>query len=239
MDDETVQGAQTGTGQPAGETVTPGSDTPPTQQTEVETTPAGAVPQTPATPATPARSIPYERFREVNDELRQLKREMAQKKGMEQYSQYDPNDLEALMAHPLVQDLLIKQAKHELRSYAQDLIGQEPYASKLHAQVKRAILDNARGFVNENTRDIESAKLDLLTWVERVLEDEEVNAAQQPATPQVPQAKQFPVAATNAGVSEPGQMPREIAKILEKPVTTWSAEETKLLEEYSKGIPKK
>ena len=200
------------------------------ETTQVEPQQPNQTPVTPEVPATetPAeRTIPYGRFSEVNKSLKETQRQLAELKKQGQYSQFDTNDVNAVMSHPIVQELLIKQAKSELTDYAKDYMEAYP---QINPQVKKAILSNVRGFVKETTTDVESAKLDIADYIEGILEGE----AQKPVA-----AKNFPVASTNAPTVTQTTKPADVEKILSKPVTEWTDEETKTVEDYSKSLPKK
>ncbi len=179
----------------------------------------------------PEKTIPYGRFSEVNKKLKEYQRKVAELEGNRQLEQYDPNDINAILSHPFVQTLLLKQAKQELTDYARQTLDQYP---GLHPQVKKAILANARGFVNEETTDIDQAKIDLLDYIESIIEGEQTQTAQ----PSV--SKSFQVAGSNVPTTTIGGVrPAEVAKILAKPLTDWTDEESKVVEDYSKSLPKK
>lgn len=173
------------------------------------------------------RTVPYSRFSEVNTKYKEMQRKLAEVEGSRQLEQYDPNDLENVFAHPFVQELLIKQAKQELTDYARQTLDEYP---NLHPAVKKAILSNARGFVNETTSDVETAKLDLLEYIEGIAEEAS-------ETQQTPSPKTFPIATTNVSTTDtPGVKPAEIAKIIAKPVDTWTDEEADAVDSYKKSI---
>ncbi len=178
----------------------------------------------------PEKTIPYSRFQEINKKFRELQRKTAEEQGARKLEGVGPEDWEAIMSHPFVQDLLIKDAKRELTDYAREVLEQYP---TLHQQVKKAILANARGFINETTTDVESAKIDLLDYIEGIAEEDQAQS-------QVAPPKTFPIADTNTtGKVESKARPAEIQKILEKPVDSWTEDEAKTVEEYSRSIPKK
>ena len=170
------------------------------------------------------KTVPYSRFSEVNKKFKETQRRLAEVEGSQKLSQYDLNDTEQVLQHPLVQEMMIKQAKTELTDYARETLEQYP---NLHPAVKKAILGNARGFVNENTTDVETAKLDLQDYIESIAEE----AQAQPTPP-----KNFQVASTNVSKSDtPGVRPADIQKILEKPIDTWTDEEANVVENYRKN----
>lgn len=170
------------------------------------------------------KTVPYSRFSEVNKKFKETQRRLAEVEGSQRLSQYDPNDTEAVLQHPLVQEMMIKQAKTELTDYARETLDNYP---GLHPAVKKAILSNARGFVNENTTDVETAKLDLQDYIESIAEE----AQAQPTTP-----KNIPVASTNISKSDtPGIKPADVQNILDKPIDTWTDEEAETIETYRKN----
>ena len=172
-------------------------------------------------------------LRKEREAVRELKRQIAERDSTERLNQYDPQDLDSILQHPYVQDLIIKQAKQELTDHAREVLEQYP---TLHPQVKKAILRNARGFVNEQTTDVETAKLDLQDYIDEITAEE---AVAQP-TPAVEPPKGFKVANTNVPSSEPsGVKLAEIQGILDKPIDTWTDEESAAVEEYRQRNLKK
>jgi hypothetical protein len=185
-------------------------------------------PQQGTAPVQQERTIPYSRFAEVNKNMKDAQRQLAELRTQMQSGQYSAEDVNQIMAHPYVQDLLIQNAKYQLTDYAKELLGNYP---TLDERVKKAILSNVRGFVKETTTDIESAKLDILDYIEGIV-------AENP-TQQVAAAKSFQVAPSNAPVIESKVKPAEIEKILKKPLDEWSEEEMQILGEYTKSHPQK
>ncbi len=208
-----------------GEQETPGAGSQPVEQTTV----TGGE-EDPGKPV--EKMIPYQRFAEVNRKLRALQRERAEEESRRQYEGSGLDD-DALLNHPFVQGLLIKDAKRELADYAREVIDRD--YPNLHPQLKKAILANARGFINEETTDVETAKIDLLDYIERVNEEEaQAQAQQNPNTPS------FQVAQTNQPTTHsPGIRPAEIQAILDKPVDEWTEEDVTKMAEYQKAAPKK
>lgn len=198
------------------------------EQVEAETTAPSQVEKTPLTPEAPEtpteRTVPYGALHAERTKRKELERQLAEAQGRQQYQQYDPNDMENLLAHPFVQDLLIKDAKRELADYARDTLDKQfPNFPKA---VRTAILKNARGFVNESTQDLETAKLDLLDYIEAIAQEVSEVPPQSKAT--------FPVAATNTGASKPGVRPAQVEAIVHKPVDEWTEEEVAIVNEYAK-----
>lgn len=215
-----------------------------------ETKPAESVPATPSTEgetSTPeansqkvSEAIPNPEVENYKKALQQererrktYERDLAAYKSKEQQGKYDPEDYSQWMSHPYSQELLVKVAKQELTDFARETLADERYSS-LNSQVKKAILANVRGFVKEATTDVESAKIDLIDYIEEILQDTEAENPVQPVAPQP-----FQVAAPNAGVSESETTPAEINSILEKSPLDWTDEETNTLEAYQKSQGKK
>lgn len=175
-------------------------------------------------PSVPEKTVPYSRFSEVNKGYREAQRRLAEYESKSKLSQYDPNDMEAVMAHPYVQELLIKQAKSELTAYAREKLDANP---NIPEAVKKAILSNVRGFVKESTTDVDSAKIDIDEYIDSITEA--------PVTQ--PNPKVIPVAATQAQETASGATPAEIQEILETPVDEWTDEQAKLVAQYKKSQP--
>lgn len=181
-----------------------------------------------AEPVTPQeRSIPYKRFAEVNKSYKEAQRKLAEYEAQSKLGQYSEDDMGAVMNHPFVQDLLIKQAKYELTDFAKGMLDERP---EIPEAVKKAILANVRGFVKETTTDVESAKIDIQEYIDSLVEQLPVQA-QQP--------KAFPVAATKAQETSPGANPLDIQQVLNKPVDEWTPDEAKLVKQYKKTLPKR
>lgn len=169
------------------------------------------------------RMVPISVVQKERKQRQDLQRKVAELEGKQNLNQYDPNDLEAVMQNPFVQELLLKDAKRELTDFARETLDNYP---NLHSQVKKAILSNARGFVNERTTDVESAKLDLMDYIESIAEEAQTQTTTPPKT--------FKVATTNISTTDaPGARPAEIQKILAKPLDRWTDEEASVVEKFS------
>jgi len=172
------------------------------------------------------RMVPITALQEERKKRQEIQRQLAEKESAEALNRYDPEDLDNILQHPMVQEMILKEAKRELTDYAREIVDQYP---TLHPQVKNAILKNARGFVNETTSDLETAKVDLLEYIEDIASDAQAEQAQ------VPSNKGFRVASTNVPTAEPANVrPADIVNILGKPVDTWTDEEAATVEAYSK-----
>lgn len=178
--------------------------------------------ETPKPDTTAERTIPYGRFQEVNSKYKDALRKIATLEGQSKAPQYE--DLDSVRNHPYVQELELKQAEGELKRGAEDILQRYP---NIHSSVKRAILQNPRGYVQRTTTDVPNALLDIEEYIQSIA-DEEVAPT--------PQPKQFPVAGTNTPQAPKGtSLPLEINKILKKPVDEWTEEEAQKLEAYKAG----
>lgn len=161
---------------------------------------------------------------------RELQRQLAEKENAASLERFDPNDLEQIVQHPLVQELMLKQAKQELTDYAREKLSN---LDTIPEVVKKAILKNVRGFVNETTTDINTAKLDIDEYIEGLAEESANNKQ-----PEVP-TKEFPVATTNVPATETsGANSAEVEKILNKPVDEMSPAELKVASDFRAKIKK-
>lgn len=174
------------------------------------------------------RTVPYERFASVNNKFREVERKYNELQRERALAGYDPNDWEQVMQHPFVQELMVKDAERELSDYAREVMDEYP---NIHPQVKKAILRNVRGFAKTSTTDVETAKMDLMEYIESIIEGE--------TNPQTP-VKPFPVAQTNVSATEPSKArPAQIAAIMAKPVDEMSDDEVRLISDYKKSLPRK
>lgn len=214
-----------------------------TQDIQAEPVPAEqpqeTVEQTDNTPETPVvspeikaqeRTVPLSVVQEERKKRQELQRELAELRSAEQFNQYPQEDLENILQHPMVQEMILKEAKRELTDYARETLEQYP---GLHPQVKNAIVKNARGFVNENTTDIETAKIDLQEYIESLAQEVE----QEPMQPAP--AKGHQMAVTNVpATNQVAGNPADVQAILNKSVDSWTDEETSLVEAYSRKTQK-
>ena len=168
-------------------------------------------------------------LKQERERVRELRRQLAEKESSQALSQLDPNDYEAWVSNPMSQELIIKVAKQELTDYAREALDQYP---TLHPQVKKAILKNARGFVNESTTDVETAKIDLQEYIESIAEEANAEPEAQSKQP----SKGFQVANTNVPSSEAGRVAssKQVEAILAKPVNEWTDEDEATVAEHQK-----
>lgn len=198
-----------------------------TTQVESQQPEKTAEPLQPEAPAPQERTIPYSRFAEVNKGYKETQRRLADLESKLKLGQYSEDDMAALMAHPFVQELLIKDAKRELTDYASELLDAHP---EIPDAVKKAIKTNVRGFVKESTTDVESGKIDIQEYIEGLADT---------LAPAHPTPKVFPVASTKPPEAPSNARPADVQEILEKPVDEWSEDEAKLVDQYKKTQPRK
>lgn len=215
--------------EPQGEVETPQQASQPEKQTVQETAePTVDVAAAKEAQAPQERTVPYTRFAEINKKYREIERRFNEAQRQQALSGYDPNDWEQITQHPFVQELMVKDAERELGDYAREILDEY---QNVHPQVKKAILKNVRGFAKTSTTDVETAKLDLLEYIESIVEGE-----QTPATP----VKSFQVAQTNVAATEPSKArPAQISEIMQKPVDEMTDDEVKLVSDYKKSLPRK
>lgn len=176
------------------------------------------------------RTVPYQALSQERQLRKELQRQLAELKAQAQPQYQNPaeggDDWEKIISHPYVQNLMLQQAKRELTDYAREVLDEFP---QIPDAVKKAILKNPRGYVQESTTDIENAKLDLREYVESLSEAGNV----------APTAKTFPVAATNTTGTQTAVRPAEVQKILNKPMDEWTKEEEQIVAEFQANMPKK
>lgn len=180
----------------------------------------------PEAPVEPVeRQVPLSVLKEERAKRQEYQRKLAEAESKSKIANYDPNDLESVMSHPAVQELIVKQATQELKDFTRTELEKYP---NLHPSVKKAILTNPRGYVKEGTQDVENAKLDIQEYLEEVAEESEAQSTPAPKT--------FQVAKTNVAKTEvPGARPAEVQAIMQKPIDEWTDEDVKLVEDFTKN----
>lgn len=169
-----------------------------------------------------------EALKQEREERKALQREIAQAKSQRSLEGYSQEDLEQIMSHPWVQELLLHQAETQLKEGAREILSQYPQIPKY---IANAILKNPRGYVQPGTSDIDTALLDISDYIAEI--------AGEFGEGEIPGQKPFPVAGTNvSAVPEEETTPAEIAALMKKPPEEWTDEEMKLAEEYQKGKSK-
>jgi hypothetical protein len=199
----------------------PSEQTTPTPQVIPPT--SAQAPVSPVKPETAQveKTIPYSRFQEVNNQLKEMRRKAAQEQASKGLQGYDPNDLETVRNHPYVQELELSKARTELRTGAEDILQRYP---NVPPSIRKAIIKNPRGYVNENTADVPTALLDIEDYIQEIASEFET-----PATA----PKQFPIAGTNTPSNIQGSAnPAEVQAILKKPVDEWTPAEVEILHRY-------
>jgi hypothetical protein len=218
---------------PTGDVATPSSVTPPSTQTAV-TDNEPVTPVKPVTNTVPERTVPLGVLQKERAKFREAQRELARLKGQSQLQGYDPAETDKVLQHPLVQKLLIDNAKTQVTDFAKETLEQYP---EFPAIVKKAILKNVRGFINEETTDPETAKEDVRQYIEDIwAEVQAEKAAKAPISPITPITPKGPVVSpTNAGglPQAAAVRPKEIEAILQKPVTEWTDEDNAKMSAYS------
>ncbi len=169
--------------------------------------------------------VPISVVQKERKQRQELQRKLAELEGSRKLSQVDPDDYNTWLANPMSQELMIKVAKQELTDYTRTLLESYP---NLHPVLKKAILKNVRGFVQEATTDVESAKLDLQDYVESIAQEADA------AAPVTQTPKNFQVATTNSSKTVQGTRPADVEKILAKPITDWTEKEADIVENYAK-----
>lgn len=183
------------------------------------------------------RTVPLETLKSERAKLREAQRELAKLKGRSQLEGYDPETTEKVLQHPLVQKLMIDNAKRDVTDFAKDYLDKE--YPKFPSVIKKAILRNVRGFINEDTTDPETAKEDVRQYIDDVWAEAEAEKAST-TTPSTPQPTIPVVTPSNTGglPQTNAVKPKEVQDILNKPVTDWTDEEIKKIEQYSSTIKK-
>lgn len=211
--------------------------TQPEGQVESPQTPATVEPKTSdsssqnaGTPIVPDNNSQVENLNKALKEEREARkaaqRELAAAKGAKRLEGYQGDDLENVMNHPFVQDLLTKQATNELRDGAKLILSRYPQIPKYVAE---AILKNPRGYVGEETKDVDTGLMDIADYVESI-----AGNFQDPT----PQPKTVPVIGNNAVSDQGAREDLEIAKIKEIPPEEWTDEQAKAVSDYTKKLRK-
>lgn len=162
-------------------------------------------------------------LKQEREQRKTLQREMVKERGSKALDGYPQDNLEAVMAHPFVQDLLLKQAESELQEGAKEILSQYPQIPK---PIANAIIKNPRGYVNAGTNDVQTALLDIADYVDSI-SGEFVNATPQPKT--------VPIAGNNAAIGGSPQ-DAEVKDIVENiPPEDWTPEQEKVIKDYLKN----
>ncbi len=216
----------------------PAGGKPPVEGTPPATPPAASATPPATPPAEPGQTVPYSRFKQINEAYKKSRRELAQLRGQSYLDQHGQptggqpqgkGTTEEIRNHPYVQGLEMKQAEADLRRGAEEMLQNYPQLPK---HVKKAIIKNPRGFVQPATEDIQNGLIDIEDYVQDLVATIEGESGQ-PVTPK----KQVPVAGTNTpAATQGGTTPADIQKILDKPPTEYTKEDIAKLEEA--GAPK-
>lgn len=157
---------------------------------------------------------------------KKAQRSTADFRGSRNLEGYDAQDLEQVMQHPFVQDLLLKQAENELRVGAQDILEQYPQVPK---SIASAIIKNPRGYVQPGTTDVQNALLDIQDYLEGIAGEFET-----PADGQNPQPKTVPIMGNNQQLGSQDSLEVQIQEIMKIPPEAWTKEQEKAVDEYLK-----
>lgn len=163
-------------------------------------------------------------LRQERDLRKQLQRKIAELEGASKVQGYEGQDLDTILQHPFVQDLLLKQAEGELRDGAKEILAQYPQLPK---PIVNAILKNPRGYVSPKTQDVQNALLDIADYVESIYSEYEPQAPPQ-------QFKDVKVVGNNKSLTAKTS-DAEIEKLLSIPVEEWTPEQTKMVSEYRRN----
>lgn len=178
------------------------------------------------------KMVPFAALAAERKRRQELQRKNAEYEAARQYQTKqtgEGDDWNKILSHPYVQNMMLQQAKRDLSDFAKTVLDQYP---QIPDPVRKAILKNPRGYVQETTQDIENAKLDLQEYVEALVDELGITE------PAPPQKQAFQVAATNPSEVESKVTPKEVIKILEKPIDTWTDDEANTVAEYKSSLPK-
>lgn len=163
-------------------------------------------------------------LKQERETIKSLRRQAAQDKGRSGLAGYgEEKDLEQVMSHPFVQDLLLKQAEGELKDGVKEILTQYPQIPK---SVANAIIRNPRGYVKTGTTDVQNALLDIADYLEEIAPEFESNSAPRPKT--------VPIAGNNA-VDKETNKDVDMQKILDTPPEEWTPEQEKAVSDYIKN----
>lgn len=182
------------------------------------------------------RTVPLnvliEERKRYRDRIRKMQRgQLSQRQSADAPSRTTPQGQQGQQIDPrYVQELQTRVAVSELQEFARQKVRDYPDLPK---HLKRAIINNPRGFIKPNTGDVETGKLDIEDFLEDEqtrLEDEQLKS--QPTTPK----KEVKVAGGNKPDNiQPGATPADIQKILNTPLDEWTKEDQALLKEYKES----
>lgn len=205
-----------------------------TAETTVEPTVPAETNQEPKAPVQEPQVVPPKgdlnvALKQERERARELQRKLAEYENKERMAAVPQDNLEEVMAHPMVQELLIKTANFELKEGVKDIFEEYPNLPK---EVKDAILKNPRGFVQESTQDVQNALLDIRDYVESISQ-----AYQAPVVPaQVP--KNIPIAGNNQVING-DKAEAGVEEILATPPAEWTPEQAATVRKARESLAKK
>lgn len=206
----------------------------PSAPLEINSQPSGA-PQAGATPVTEPQAVtsptgdnnaavetPSERlvserkYNSVQEQNRRLRQQLAetQRNRGQNAVTVNPVNQDGSVNPEYVANLELKTAELELKDGARKLLKSYPDLDKA---VKRAILRNPRGFVRQDTQDVQTGLMDIEDYLAELSDAGAVTTSVPPVKKQVPVAGTNIPAATQGGTND-----AEVAAILAKPVTEWT-----------------
>ena len=163
-------------------------------------------------------------LKQERERYKALMREQAEEQGRRRLENLPGDNVEEVMQHPLVQDLLVKQAEYELKEGVKEVLENYPNLPKA---LSNAILKNPRGYVNPATTDVQNALLDIQDYLEGIYPE---FAKEMPSVA----PKNVPVAGTNKVVGASTQNV-DIRELLETPVEEWTPEQEKAFEAHKRA----
>ena len=169
------------------------------------------------------------------EKVRQLERKLAEYETKQKTGQYAEGEYESVMSHPEVFKLYTENAEYKLKDHVGDVLKSYPDFPK---DVAAAIRKNPRGWINSETRDIETAKIDIEEAIESYYQQwlEGKNAELSPAVPDTRLRGKSPkVAGTNATGAVKTAEEQDIEGLMEKSPLEWTPDEIKILEKYQKS----
>jgi len=155
-------------------------------------------------------------LKQERDKFRKLRRGQSSRRSV----QTTPPNTQAAY----IKQLETQVAITELKSGASKLLKNFP---NIPESLKRAILRNPRGYIQTETRDVETGLLDIEDYIESEME----LLAEQDSS-QTPPKKDVHVAGSNTPDANIGATPAEIQAIMDKPIRDWTPEDRKALKDY-------
>jgi len=168
-------------------------------------------------------SVLLEERRKARERIRTLQRGQSSGNQVSDQASTGARDIDPRY----VQQLQTRVAVSELQEFARDKVKDYPDLPKY---LKRAIINNPRGFIKATTSDVESGKLD----IEDYLEDEQARYEddQAKAMPPSPKKTVHVTGGNRPDNIQPGATPADIQKLINTPVDEWTKTDRERLKEY-------